>query len=199
MDEENQAEQTTSPAEETITPEPSQEKDPVETELEKVESAKRTRLEKLEYTKNRVEAQIAAEKAKSGVVDTDEDRPVTVRELKAMQTETAKDTALTLADEIENENERKLVRHHLENTIKPSGDAQTDLRNARLIVNAVKNGQIIEDTLRVTKARSVSSGTGAPPKEKQTTELTAEEKQIKQTFKLSDAEILAAREKDQPK
>lgn len=198
MEEENKVDTTVPPTEtpEAI-PEPSQEKDNIQAELDKVEARKKTRLEKLEYTKTRVEQQIADEKAKAGIKeDMDEDRPVTIRDLRAIQQETARETALTMAENIENEAERKLVIYHLENTIKASGDPQTDLRNARLIVNAVKNGQIVEETLRATKARTAGSAASAPPKEKQTTELTKDEKEIMQGFKLTEAEVLAARPKE---
>lgn len=168
------------------------EKEKVEAELEKVEASKRTKLEKLEYTKSRVDAQIAEEKAKAGETP-DDDRPLTVREFKAMQQQTAQETALSLADSIENEAERKLVKHHLENTIKPSGDPQTDLKNARLIVNSVKNGQIVEETLRSVKARPAGSTPSAPPKETTKAELTIEERTIMRGFGLTEAEVLAQR------
>lgn len=177
-------------------PEPSQERDNIQVELDKVEARKKTRLEKLEYTKTRVEQQIAEEKEKAGIKEEDEDRPLTVREFNNLQQEKAKETALTMANDIESEAERKLVIHHLENTIKPSGDPQTDLRNARLIVNAVKNGQIVEETLRRVSPRAAGSGPSAPPKETQSTELTKDEKEIMQGFKLTEAEVLAARPKE---
>lgn len=196
MDEEKKVDTTVSPTEATeviTTSEPSQEKDPVQAELDKVEAGKKTRLQKLEYTKTRVEQQIAEEKSKAGIREDDQDRPMTVREFNNLQQEKAKETALSMANEIENEAERKLVIHHLESTIKPSGDPQTDLRNARLIVNAVKNGQIVEETLRRTVPRSTGSAVGAPPKEKQATELTKDEKDLMRAFKLTEAEVLAAR------
>lgn len=178
-------------------PEPSQEKDPVQKELERVEAKpKRTKLEQLEFTKKRVEDQLAEERRKAGIVE-DDDRPLTVREFKALQQDTATETAIKLSDSIENEAERKLVQYHLENTIKPSGDAQTDLRNARLLVNAVKNGQIVEETLRTVKPKTTGSGTGAPPKEKQTTELTKEERIYATAFKLTDEQVIAARPREE--
>lgn len=195
MDDEVQVDTTTSPTEEI---EPSQEKDPIQEELDKVEEKqkpKRTRLETLAYNRDRLEKEIAEERKKSGITE-DDDRPMTVREFKSIQQQTAQDTALTLADEIESDAERKLVKHHLENTIRPSGDPQTDLRNARLIVNSVKNGQIAEETVRAQKARTAATGTGAPPKEKQVNELTKDEHELMRGFGLTEAEVIAARSKE---
>lgn len=193
MDPEEKVETPVSPTE----TEPSQEKDPVQEELDRVEAQpKKSKLEKLEYTKKRIDQQLAEEKAKSGIVEDDDDRPLTVREFKSLQREEAQSTAISLAGEIENEAERKLTQYHLENTIKPSGDAQTDLKNARLLVNAVKNGQVAEEAVRATKARTTGSGAGAPPKEKQTNELTKEERDYMVAFKLTEAQVVAARPKE---
>lgn len=199
MDEENKVDTTVSPTETTEvteTSEPSQEKDPIQAELDRVErKPKHSKLEQLEYTKRRVEEQLAAERQKAGITE-DDDRPLTVREYKSIQQETAQDIAIKLAGDIGGEAERKLVIHHLENTIKPSGDPQTDLRNARLIVNAVKNGQIVEETLRRVPPRTAGSAASAPPKEKQTAELTADERLLMSGFHLTEAEVLAARPKE---
>lgn len=193
MEEKTKVDTVVSPTE----TEPSQEKDPVQAELDRVEAQpKKSKLEKLEYTEKRIKQQISEEKAKAGIVEDDEDRPLTVREYRSIQQEEAQSTAISLAGQIENEAERKLTQYHLENTIKPSGDAQTDLRNARLLVNAVKNSQITEEALRTTKVRTTGSGAGAPPKEKQTTELTKEERDYAKAFQLSDAQVIAARPKE---
>lgn len=196
MEEKEQADTTTSPAEETEIQEPSQQEDPIKEELERVQKRpKRTKLEQLEYTQKRVAEQLAEERKKAGIED-DDNRPLTVAEFRAMQAQTAQDTALKLADAIESEPERELVKYHLENTIKPSGDPQTDLKNARLIVNAVKNRQVAEETIRAQKPRMAGSGAGAPPKEQREDELTQEETLYMQAFKLSKEEVLAARPKE---
>lgn len=181
--------------EETQTTEPSQEINPVEEELEKIEKAERTRLERLQYNKDRIDRELAEEAAKNGVSIEDENRPLTVREFKAMRAQDAQETAKELAErEVMDDNERKLTLHHLENTIKPSGDAATDLRNARLIVNAVKNRQIAEEMARTTTARSHSTGAGAPPKqETATVELSADEKKFAAFAGLTPEEVAAAR------
>lgn len=190
MAEEEKVEQTPSPTEEA----PSQEKDPVEQELARIDKSKRSKLEKLEYTRERVDKQIAEERAKAGITD-DEDRPMTVREFKALRTEEQRDTAVSLANAIENEAERRLVQYHLENTIRPSGDAKTDLDTALAIVQGVKNRQKAEEALRASPARSVGSAASAPPKEVQTSELTPTEEQYMKSFKLTKEQVLAARPK----
>lgn len=198
MNENEQAEITAAPAAaiEEESSAPSQEKDPVQAELERVEKKpKRTRIETLEYNIERLKKEREAELKKAGITE-DDDRPLTIREFKSLQQEQAQETAFKMADSIENESERKLVQYHLENTIKPSGNAETDLKNARLIVNAVKNGQIVEEQLRAVKPKAAGSAASAPPKEKQMTELTKEEKDLMVAFKLTEAQVLAARPKE---
>lgn len=180
------------------TPAPSQEKDPVQAELERVESKpKRTKLEQLEYTKRRVEQQLAEERKKAGIDDSNDDdnRPLTVADLRRIREEEAVETALNLTESIENEHERRLTKYHLENTIRPSGDAQTDLRNAQALVNAVKNRQKIEDAGRAQVVRRTASSAGAPPKEKANDDLTPEEVGIMTAFKLTKEEVIAQRPK----
>ncbi len=197
MDEEKKVETTVVPtATPEETPAPSQEKDPLEVELERAESKKRTRLEKLEYTRQRVEEQIAAERKKEGIPESDLDKPLTLREFQALREQEAKDTALALADAIENEAERKLVKHNLENVIRLSGDPQEDLRNARLLANAARNGMQIEEQLRGIKAKSAGTPASAPPKEVSHSELTKEEREYAAAFKLTEAEVIAARPKE---
>jgi len=176
-----------------VTPEetpivPSQTEDPVQQELDRIENDKRSKLERLQFNKERIEREIAAQTGQQPAAS-DEDRPLTVREFKALQAVEAQDTAKTLADSIEDEKERTLVIHHLENTIKPSGDAATDLRNARLIVNSVKNGQLAEEALRTAKARTAPSAPSAPPRAPTAKpEFSAEETAIIKAFKLTDDE-----------
>jgi hypothetical protein len=190
MDEETQVENPVVPtATPEETPAPSQEKDPVKEELERIENGQRSKKEKLLYTKKRVEEQLAA----LGDDEVDENRPLTVKDLRTFQAVEAQETAKTLAAEIMDDNERKLVLHHLENTIKPSGDAQTDLRNARLIVNSVKNGQLAEEAARAAKARTAPSAPGAPPKGPDAKpELSKEDEAVMKGFGLTQEEALAA-------
>ena len=175
---------------------PSQEIDPVEEELERIETAenaKRTKLERLQYNKERIERELAEEAAKNGV-EIDENRPLTVREFKAMQAHEAQETAKSLAEsEIVDDKERKLVLHHLDNTIRPSGDAATDLRNARMLANAVKTRQVAEEVVRSSQARTYASAAGAPPKQNSgTPELSSEEQRLASWAGLSEDEVKAS-------
>lgn len=193
MDENKKVEETET-SEEQKGSEPSQEKDPVAAELEKVEQKpKRTRLETLKYNKEKWDREYAEELKKEGLED--DNRPMTVAEFKAMQQETAQTSAIKMADRVENENERKLLIHHLENTIKPSGDAETDFKNALMLVNATKNRMVSEEVLRGVKPKAAGSGASAPPKEEQKVELTKEERDYMMAFKLTPEQVIAARSK----
>jgi len=199
MENENQVDTIVSPTEtndETqVTSTPSSEKSPVEAELEKVETRKRSKLEKLEFTKKRIEDQIAQERKEQGIESNDLDKPLTLADLQAFENEKAITSALSLADDIENEHERKLTRFHLENTIKPSGDPQTDFRNARLLVESVKNKQLLEEVGRASKPKGHSSAPSAPMKQKANDELTKEETDLMKGFGLTKEQVIAARGK----
>lgn len=168
--------------------EPSQEADPIQEELEKVEKGKRTQREKLEYTKQRVEQQLAE------LENEDENRPLTVKEFRALQAETANKTARQLVDSIDESDAYKaLVKHHLESTIRPSGDAQTDLLNARRLVDGVKNRQLAEEATRAAGARTSPSSPSAPPKDKgKEPELTAEQQRFAKVTGLTPDQVKEA-------
>lgn len=196
MEEETQVEDTQI-EEETTETVPSEVSDPVEEELEKIETGKnekRSKLERLQYNKERIEKELAEEAARNGV-EVDEDKPLTLREFKAMQANAAQETAKSLAEsEIADEKERKLAIHYLETTIRPSGDAATDLRNARLMVNAVKNRQVAEEVARTAQPRAFASSAGAPAKPaSKKPDLTPEERQFARQTGLTEEEVMAAR------
>lgn len=178
---------------ETQTPAPSQEEDPVKAELDSIDTKKRTKLEKLQYTKQRIDEQIAAEKVASGVVEDEDDKPLTIGEFKRLRAQEGLESAIELADKIEDPNERKLAKHYLENNIRPSGDAKDDLRLALAMVNAVKNGQIAEEAVRTVTPRTTTSTAGAPAKEKPTTvDLSKEDSAIARGFGLTEEEVAKA-------
>ncbi len=171
------------------TPEPSQASDPVQEELNRVESTKRTKKEKLEYTLKRVQEQLS----ELGDTNEDENRPLTLKDLQAFHAAQAQDTAKSLAQEIADDAERKLVLHHLENTIRPSGDAYTDLRNAQLIVASVKNRMLAEESARAATARTRPSAPAAPPKQEgKKPEFTAEQRKFIQSTGLSEEDAIKA-------
>lgn len=174
---------------ETVETEP----DPLKQELERVQ--KRTKEEKLEYTLKRVQKQLDDLRREKGVDpepdDIDEDdKPVTLKMLREMQAKQVQKTAVDLADSITNETERELVKYHIENTINPSGDPETDLKNARILANAVRNQKILDEYSRKTTPPQHSGGSSAPanpPKSAQ--ELSREDALIKQWGGLSDDEV----------
>lgn len=174
--------------------------DLIKQELEKVKSktSGKTELEKALFTKQQIEKRI---KELGGTEDNttekDDDTPVTIGDLRKIEKEKAQKTALTMAEDITDQNEKELVKHHIENTIRASGDPEQDLRNARAIVNSIKNSQILEEIARKTTAKSTSSGTGAPAKHEENFEPTQEEMNfMKAPFSLTKEQIIAARKKE---
>ena len=178
---------------------------PVAKELDRVRKPK-TEAEKAEYTLRSV-----ANRAKELGLDpakviglesqpkqeevSNNDTPVTMGMLHKMQQDQATKTALQMAEEITDEAERELVKHHIAHTIRASGNPNEDLRNARAIVNSVKNGQIVEEVSRRNPARSFSSapGVGARP-DSESVELTPDEMAFtRPPYNLTPAQIVEAR------
>lgn len=175
MTEENKADiQAVLPAE-TKQPETG-EQDPLKTELEKVQRKSRTKVEKLQYSKKRIDEQLKDLGIDDELEENEDDKPVTLGMLKQLQAQTATKTALDLANEVSNETERELLKYHLENTIRSTGNAQEDFRLAQSLVNAVKNQQITEEVLRKTQPKTHTTSSGAPLKQEQPSEeLTPDE------------------------
>lgn len=184
------------PSESQADVEPS-EQDPLKTELEKVQNKGKSKVEKLIYTKKRINDQLKDLGIEDEEDTDDEDsKPVTMATLKKFQAEAASKTALQLADEIPNETERELTKHYLQNTIRSTGDPKQDLDLARGLVNAVKNRQIIEETNRKPESSNRSSGAGAPAKREQKEDFTPEELgYMKPPFSLTKEQVIAARPK----
>lgn len=191
----------TTPAEQTEAPL----QDPVAKELDRVRKPK-SEKEKAEYTLRSV-----ANRAKELGIDpakviglespaTEEeqvsnDTPVTMGMLQKMQQDQATKTAIQMAEEITDEAERELVKHHIAHTIRASGNPAEDLRNARAIVNSVKNGQIAQEAARKTTARSFSSAPGAGARvDADSVELTPDEMAFtRPPYNLTPAQIVEAR------
>jgi hypothetical protein len=182
------------------------EQDPLKTELDRVQKSGRTEKEKAEFSLKK-----NAERVKSlgGDVasildmdtsesDDDDDKPLTIGMLKKMQQESASKTALQQADEISNETERELVKYHLQNTIKSTGNSAEDLKLARSLVNAVKNAQIGEELARkpIAKTHSNASSANAKVDTEVKVELTEQEKLfLGKPFNLTREQIIKARQK----
>jgi hypothetical protein len=175
------------------------EQDPLKTELERVQrKSTKTPVEKLLYTKARVEKQLKElgvdEEGYNSEIDED-DTPLTVGMLKKLQAEGAAKTALQQANEIKNETERELVKFHLQNTIKSTGLPNEDLKLARALVNAVKNTQIIQEQTRKTPPKTHSNSSGVDAKHEKEIVYTAEELAfMRPPFNNTPAQILAARQ-----
>jgi len=172
--------------------------DSLKKELEKVKSQKEghTKLEKLLFTKKRIEQQLAEFNEESGIenpIDEDENRPVTVKMLKELEAQKAQKTAKEMAEQIADDTEKELVIHHLENSIRPSGNPSEDLRLARAIVNSSKNAQIAEELSRKSVGKQ-SGGAGASATFEVEFEPTPEEAMMmKAPFNLDKKDILKAR------
>jgi len=199
--------------EETTDVDSTTEQDPLKVELEKVQRKEgKTEAEKAAYSlkKNAERAkELGIDPAeilgfsKSEVTDDldDDDKPVTLGMLKRMEMEKAGQTALHLAEDIDNEAERELTKYHLESTIRSTGNPSEDLKLARAIVNAAKNSQIIEEVARKPSAKTHSSASSAPAKpEDEHIELTRDELAFtRPPFNLTEKDIIAARIQSQAK
>ena len=168
--------------------------DPLKTELNRVQG--KSKVEKLLYTKNRIDSQLRELGVEDEEPEEEDEKPLTRGEFKKMQAENAIKTSLQLAEEIPNETERELLKYHLQNTIRSTGDAKQDFELARGLVNAVKNKQILEEQNRKGTPVTHSSGVGAPAKQSKEAEFTAEEmRYMAAPFNLTKEQILAARPK----
>lgn len=211
MDEDKKGEQNAegTPTSTEITTEPSQkteEKTPIEEELEREEKkGARTEPEKAAFSLKK-----NAERAKELGLDPlvilgikkpeaeeeGDDTPVTVGTLRKMTLESSRKTALQLAEEIPDQHERELTIRYLSRII-PSEDPQEDLRLARQAVNGVKHGMMAEEAGRQAEVKRHGSGAGAPPKQANPEgELEANEIPFtRPPFNLTREQIIAKRPK----
>lgn len=134
-------------------------------------------------------------------VPADDDAPLTVGMLKELQKQEAVVTAKSLAEaQIADEAERELVIHHLEHTIKSSGNPTEDLVTARRIVNSVRTERILQDEARRAQPHSGSTASGAPARVEAQFEPTAfEATMMRPPFSLTKEQILEARKRAQQK
>ncbi len=183
--------------------------EPIDKELEAERAKKRTEKEKAEFTikKNaeRLRSLGGDPAAALGISagaddgdDEDDSKPMTRGEFKKMKQEEASQTAIQLAEAIEDPKERELTITYLRDRIKPSGNPQEDLKFARQAVNAVKSGQIIEEAGRRIAPKTHSSGGGAPGSGEGDGEFvaTAEEAGfMRPPFNMTKEQIIAQRPK----
>lgn len=183
-----------------VTPEPLQ--NPVKAELERVQKKSgRTKEEKLLFTYRKVKEQIKdlglpVDDEETPVSD-DDSAPVTVGMLKKLEQERGVKTAIQLADSISDLDDRELAKFHIQNTIRPSGNAEEDLRNALALVHSVKNTQIAQEVLRINTPKSFSNASGAPAKTEIQFQPTAEELvYMSAPFNLKKEDIIRARQQN---
>lgn len=178
------------------------EQDPLKVELEKVKT-KRTHKEKLIYKKNEIDKELRELDKEAGVEtglqdDTDDDTPFTKGDFKKLQAETTTKTALDLANNIEADTERELVKFHINNTIKSTGNPKEDLKLAQAIVNSTKNAKIAELAQQKPGVKRGSSNGGGAPYQEEIPELTPQELRFtKAPWNLSKEVILAKRKEKQ--
>lgn len=178
------------------------EQDPLKGELEKVKT-KRTHKEKLIFTKNRIEEQLRELDKEAGVEtglqdDTDDDAPLTKGDFKKLQFENATKMALDLANDIEADTERELVKYHINNTLKSTGNPKEDLKLAQAIVNSAKNAKIAELAQQRPGLKRGSSNGGGAPYQEEIPELTPQELRFtKDPWNLTKEVILAKRKEKQ--
>lgn len=148
---------------------PPQKEDAAKADTQVPPKKERTRIEKLRHTKASIEAQIAEEEVKEGIIitdDEDDSKPLTRGDLKRMQRDDSKRKSLDLANEIKDEDERSQVIEILQTRILPSGNAQKDLDFALSNVRSEKNRQIAEEASRKRNVqKNHSSGSGSPARE----------------------------------
>lgn len=142
----------------------SQNEDPLKKEVEKLESGKFTKKDRLLHAKKKIDEQLLELDSEGQPSDEDKNKPVTVGMLEDIEKQKAQKTALKLAEDIDDENERTLVIYNLENVIRPSGDPKKDLATARAIVNNLKNTQIVEEFDRKRSGKDKPNIPGNPPK-----------------------------------
>lgn len=125
----------------------------------------------------------------------DDNTPLTVGALRQIQKEDAHKTSLQLADELP-EDERDEVKTLLETRIVPSGNADEDLRLARLAVNAERNTKIIEHVAQRSAPRQTAAGGSADiPAVAEFTPTPEEVTFMKSPYNMTKEQIIAKRPK----
>lgn len=123
----------------------------------------------------------------------DDDKPLTVKDFRELQKKDASKTALQLAEQLP-EDERNEVKQLLENRIRPSGNAEEDLRLARAAVNATHNAQIVEHISNRVLPKNTAAGGSTDSKVGDEFVPTPEEARFMQPpYNLTKDKILAAR------
>lgn len=176
--------------------------DPVKLELEKEKNKKFSRRDRLNFEKRKIEEQLASLNKDEGVnaqIDADDTTPLTIGMLKQLEKDNAKKTAISIAEDIEDADERELTKHYLQTRIISSGNPQEDVKFARAAINSLKNAQIAEELARRPVAKNHSTAGGAPAKhEAEFTPTDTERVFMSAPYNMTKADVIKARNQEQP-
>ena len=185
-------------------PAPSQ--DPTKVELEKEKGKTRSELDKATFSFKKTAERIVALGGNPTEVlgvtpDVDKESEDEVPEwYKREQAKEAQKTALQLADDIADKDQRELVKSYLQTRIVPSGNPHDDLRLALAATSALKNKQIVEELSRYGAPKRTAAGGSSPVVVEEAFTPTAEEEvMMKPPYNLSEKKIIAARQRSEQK
>lgn len=125
----------------------------------------------------------------------DDSQPLTRGDLRRIEAEKAKQTAVQMADAIEDAGDKAAVKDALARIV-PSGDPEKDLKAAVAIANADRNSRVLEEFARRPFVRTHPTSPGAGARREEPIVLTQEEKGfMRAPFNMTEKEIIAARQK----
>lgn len=128
-----------------------------------------------------------------------DETPLTVGALRTIQKQDAKKTALQMASEIEDDDERTGVEAIL-NRLEPSGDPSKDLALARGAVTSERTKQIAEDVARKSNPNRTAAGGSVPANREEVFEPTPQEQVFMgRPYNMSKEKIVAARKEAEAK
>jgi len=214
-------EDTTKKVEETTEPEAPQEEtnDTKEEEVQgtnaessevdykaELEKAKK-QISQAEYTiqeekRRRREAERLAEETVEPKPDVEEDRlrQIIREEQSAILSKVREGDAKRIARSMSsNDVEYELILHHYENSIRPTGDIESDIRRAKLLANEARYASDIEEARRSALSASMKgkgTGSGQKLQDKKTPNLTTEERKLARVFGLTPDEIAKAKQEE---
>ena len=168
--------------------------DPIKKEVKKLEKKKFTKRERLNFEKGKIDQQLKELDKEEGVETLEDETPVTLGMLKKLDQDKSKKTALDLAEDIEDDDERELTKHYIKDRVTPSGDPKEDLRIARAIVNSLKNSQIAEEVDRKKNPKNKGTNPGSPGTHEKEFRPTEEERVfMNPPYNLTNEDIIKAR------
>lgn len=183
----------------TGTPPVAEEKDPQDPSKEN----KRSEKEKAEFSLKKTAERLVelggdpseALNLKNLPNEISDDTPLTLGKLKEIQKSEAHKTALEMAETLP-DNEKEEVKTLLRDNIKPSGNAENDLKIARAAVNATHNAQIAELLSRgISPKKTAAGGSGDSPRSEEFVPTPEEKALMGPPYNLSKEKVIAARPK----